>query len=76
MESFEATGACFIEIRLSLSPCARSPSQSKEERKLCKHRESTPNAGDVNIELSYAVTFNLGVAHQKNKVGQTPPKKK
>lgn len=43
----------------------------KKERALCKHRESNGLADQINIDLTYAVCFNLANAHHKNKMYDT-----
>jgi intraflagellar transport protein 88 len=43
----------------------------KKERALCKHRESNGLVEQINIDLTYAVCFNLANAHHKNKMYDT-----
>lgn len=43
----------------------------KKERALCKHRESNGLTDQINIDLTYAVCFNLANAHHKNKMYDT-----
>ena len=38
----------------------------KEERRLCKHRESNGLGEQINIDLTYAVWFNLANVYQQN----------
>ncbi|XP_024515999.1 intraflagellar transport protein 88 homolog [Selaginella moellendorffii] len=40
----------------------------KRERKLCKHREQTGLADQVNTELTFAVCFNLGYQYEMNRL--------
>ena len=43
----------------------------KKERALCKHREANGLGDQINIDLTYAVCFNLANAHHKNKLYDT-----
>ena len=43
----------------------------KKERALCKHREANGLVDQINIDLTYAVCFNLANAHHKNKMYDT-----
>jgi intraflagellar transport protein 88 len=45
--------------------------QGKKERALCKHREANGLVDQINIDLTYAVCFNLANAHHKNKMYDT-----
>jgi len=40
----------------------------KKERALCKHREANGLVDQINIDLTYAVCFNLANAYHKNKM--------
>ena len=46
----------------------RAKEAGKKERALCKHREQNGLVDQINLDLTYAVCFNLANAYQKNEM--------